>query len=91
MVGLSLNSSLMSARKRFKQSKLTSFLAVNDEESHSVHQTGASTAGNRSGSADNDSLGSGDGNVNFEKMTTAGTSTGNSMTPQVTIENNDIG
>ena len=81
----------MSARKRFKQSKLTSFLAVNDEESHSVHQTGASTAGNRSGSADNDSLGSGDGNVNFEKMTTAGTSTGNSMTPQVTIENNDIG
>ena len=81
----------MSARKRFKQSKLTSFLAVNDEESHSVHQTGASTAGNRSGSADNDSLGSGDGNVNFEKMTTAGTSTGNSMTLQVTIENNDIG
>ena len=69
----------MSARKRFKQSKLTSFLAVNDEESHSVHQTGASTAGNRSGSADNDSLGSGDGNVNFEKMTTAGTSTGNSV------------
>ena len=54
MVGLSLNSSLMSARKRFKQSKLTSFLAVNDEESYSVHQTGASTAGNRSGSADND-------------------------------------